>query len=47
MDNAIKTVWDNSLGMKFQNEPVWRWAFFVIILGLMLNVWRGVLDHMK
>jgi len=30
----------------FLNEPAYRWALFLILVGLFLGVWREVLRHM-
>lgn len=31
---------------QFLGEPAYRWALFVIIMGLFLAAWSGVLRHM-
>jgi hypothetical protein len=31
----------------FLNEPLWRWAIFMLAIGLISAGWAGVLDFMK
>lgn len=31
----------------FLNEPLYRWAIFLVAITLIAAAWRGVLDHMK
>lgn len=31
----------------FLNEPLWRWAIFVIALIFILMAWKCILEYMK
>lgn len=37
----------NPFAWSFLDEPLWRWAVFVIALGLILHAWNGVLRLMR
>lgn len=38
---------DRITGWSFLNEPLWRWAVFIVALIFILWAWRGVLNVAK
>jgi hypothetical protein len=40
-------MFDKAINWQFQNEPLWRWFLFIVILSMTLKVWHSVLGYMK
>lgn len=38
---------ENPFKWQFLNEPLWRWFAFLVVIGLFMASWRGVLAQMK
>ncbi len=41
------SLYDNTLGWKFLNEPLYRWGIFFLAVGAMGVAWNGALHLMR
>lgn len=44
--DSIKNFFGGITGWKFLQEPLWRWAIFIIALIFILAAWGRVLSYM-